>query len=181
MIRLLRRGVAPPVFTALLLCVPMTAANYAAQKLTVDGFEVIRLSDAAHHTEVSIVPSIGNIAYDMKVNGKPVLWSPYTSLADFKAKPTLLGVPFLAPWANRLDEDAFWANGKKYLLNPELGNFRRDGNRLPIHGLLNYVPDWAVVEMRGDAKSAVVTSRLEFWKHPQWMAQFPFAHTIEMT
>ena len=26
-----------------------------------------------------------------------------------------------------------------------------------------------------------VTSRLEFWKRPDWMAQFPFAHAIEMT
>ena len=26
-----------------------------------------------------------------------------------------------------------------------------------------------------------MTSRLEFWKHPELMAQFPFAHTIEMT
>jgi aldose 1-epimerase len=26
-----------------------------------------------------------------------------------------------------------------------------------------------------------VTSRLEFWKHPELMAQFPFAHSIEMT
>ena len=26
-----------------------------------------------------------------------------------------------------------------------------------------------------------MTSRLEFWKHPELMAQFPFAHSIEMT
>jgi aldose 1-epimerase len=26
-----------------------------------------------------------------------------------------------------------------------------------------------------------VTSRLEFWRRPEWMAQFPFAHTVEMT
>lgn len=26
-----------------------------------------------------------------------------------------------------------------------------------------------------------MTSRLEFWKYPEWMAQFPFAHSYEMT
>src|SRR5207302_5299498 len=26
-----------------------------------------------------------------------------------------------------------------------------------------------------------ITSRLEFWRHPKWMAQFPFAHAIEIT
>ena len=36
-------------------------------------------------------------------------------------------------------------------------------------------------ELRADDHSAWVTSRLEFWKYPDLMAQFPFAHTIEMT
>ena len=31
-------------------------------------------------------------------------------------------------------------NGKKYLLNPDLGNFRYDGNQKPIHGLLAFSP-----------------------------------------
>jgi aldose 1-epimerase len=38
-----------------------------------------------------------------------------------------------------------------------------------------------VKEVRADASSAWVTSRLEFYRHPQFMAQFPFAHVIEMT
>lgn len=156
-------------------------ANYSARKITVDGFEVVRLTDAAHRTEVSILPSIGNFAYEMKVNGHNVFWWPYKTLADFKAKPGFAGVPFLAPWANRLDQDAFWANGKKYVLNPLLGNLRRDQNLLPIHGLVSYATDWQVVRVNADARAAEVTSRLEFWKKPDWMAQFPYAHTIEMT
>jgi aldose 1-epimerase len=98
-----------------------------------------------------------------------------------KAKPNLCGVPFLAPWANRLDQPAFYANGKKYALNPDLGNVRFDGNHLPIHGLLSFTTLWEVVEAKADSKSAHVTSRLEFWKYPDLMAQFPFAHSIEMT
>src|SRR3989442_3857816 len=35
--------------------------------------------------------------------------------------------------------------------------------------------------MKADAGAAWVTSRLEFWKYPELMAQFPFAHTIDMT
>ena len=34
---------------------------------------------------------------------------------------------------------------------------------------------------QSDEKAAKVTSRLEFWKYPDLMEQFPFAHTIEMT
>jgi aldose 1-epimerase len=167
----------------LLLALPFMsqAASYSASKAVVDGIEVIRLSDPDHKTEVSVVPSIGNNAYEMKVNGKNLFWFPFQSLADFKAKPVLAANPFLAPWANRLDQDALFANGNKYLLNPGLGNIRRDPNGKPIHGLLLFSPDWKVVAAEADGRSAWVTSRLEYWKRPELMAQFPIAHTIEMT
>ncbi len=156
-------------------------AQYSASRTSVEGIEVVRLTDAARRTEVSIAPSIGNIAYEMKVNGKNLFWLPTSSLAAFKQHPALAGNPFLAPWANRLDQDAFWADGRKYILNPELGNLRRDQNQHPIHGLLAFSSDWEVAEVRSDDRHAEATSRLEFWKHPDLMAQFPFAHTIEMT
>ncbi len=165
----------------LLLPLMTTAANYSASRTAVDGIEVVTLADASHHMEVSIAPSIGNMAYEIRAGGKNILWFPYHSPADFKSQPNLCGVPFLAPWGNRLDDDFFWANGKKYLLNPTLGNLRRDKNQKPIHGLLNFSPAWAVVSADADAGSAWATSRLEFWKHPEMMAQFPFAHTITMT
>jgi aldose 1-epimerase len=166
---------------ALLLPLMTQAANYTARQATVDGIEVVQLADAASHTEVSIALSIGNMAYEIQVGGKNILWFPYKSPAELKAKPQFCGIPFLAPWANRLDGDAYWVNGMKYLLNPGLGNFRRDSHQKPIHGLLNYSPDWEVVSVAADDRSASVTSRLEFARHPEMMAQFPFAHTISMT
>src|SRR5206468_2940093 len=51
----------------------------------------------------------------------------------------------------------------------------------PIHGFLSAANQWKVVEAKADGKSAWVTSRLEFYRQPAWMAQFPFAHTIDMT
>lgn len=166
---------------ALLVPVMCEAANYSAKKSVADGIEIVQLTDRVHAIEVSIVPSIGNIAYSMTLHGKNVLWSPFKSLAEMKANPALCGVPFLAPWANRLDQDAFYANGKKYLLNPDLGNIRRDANQRPIHGLLLFSSYWKVVQLEADGQSALVTSRLEFWRYPELMAQFPFAHTIAMT
>jgi len=169
------------ILAALLFPLMSMAANYSAQKTVVDGIEVVRLAHQAHDVEVAIAPSLGNLAYEFKVNGKNVLWLPYKTLAELKAKPQFGGIPFLAPWANRLSDDAFFANGKKYRLNPDLGNIRRDQNQKPIHGLLNFSPYWKVTAVEADDGSARVTSRLEFWKYPELMAQFPFAHTIEMT
>lgn len=166
-----------------LLMVPLMvqAGNYSAQRTTIDGIEVIQLKDSAHKIEVSIAPSLGNNACEIKANGKHILWSPYQNLKEFPDKPVQLGNPLLAPWANRIDGDAYWANGKRYLLNPELKNYRYDSNKQPIHGLVVFAKEWKVTHVQADGRSASVTSRLEFWRRPDWMAQFPFAHNIEVT
>ena len=52
-----------------------------------------------------------------------------------QGKPGLSGIPFMGPWANRLDEQAFYANGKRYAFDMELGNVR---GAIPIHGFLSY-------------------------------------------
>jgi aldose 1-epimerase len=143
--------------------------------------DVVRLEDAGRQTVVSIVPSNGNNAFQMKVRGKDVLRCPYTSAAQFSKARGFTGIPFLAPWANRLDEPAFYANGKRYILNLRLGNVRPEpGNRF-MHGFLVNASQWEVTELKADANAAWATSRLEFYRQPDWMAQFPFAHTIEMT
>jgi aldose 1-epimerase len=154
--------------------------NYTAERETAAGLEVIHLADAARKTSVRIAPALGNNSYEMTVNGQRVFWSPYQTLAEWKAKPAMAGNPFLAPWANRLDQDAFWANGKKYQLNPELKNYRKDGFQQPIHGMVVYTPHWQVTSLVSGDEHASVTSRLEFWRYPDWIAQFPFAHDIGM-
>jgi aldose 1-epimerase len=116
----------------------------------------------------------------MKVNGKDAIYYPYASDSDALKARGASGIPFLAPWANRLDEHAFYANGKKYVLNLELGNIRLDSDH-PIHGFLTGTSEWKVTEAKADDRAAWVTSRLEFYRQPDWMAQWPFAHIIEMT
>jgi aldose 1-epimerase len=157
------------------------AANYAARKTVQDGVEIVVLTDAARRVEVSIAPGVGNIAYEMKVNGKNVFWTPFRTVADMKARPAHCGNPFLWPWANRIDQQSYWVNGKHYILNPELKNYRLDGKQQPIHGMLTFSADWQVTHVSADGRSAWATSRFEFWKYPDLMAQFPFAHTVEMT
>ena len=140
--------------------------------------DVVELNDSRNQTAVSILPALGNLTVEMKVKGHNVLRFPFNSAAEYKGGSGSIGIPFLAPWADRLDEQAFYANGTRYPFDMELGNVRGAN---PIHGFLTSVPDWTVVEARADEQSAWVTSRLEFFKHPSWMKQFPFAHTIEMT
>lgn len=151
-----------------------SAQQYVAQEKG----DVVQLRDAKHDTTVSIVPSVGNIAFEMTVKGQNVLRWPFASVEEFKAKPAMQGIPFMGPWANRLDEQAFYANGRRYALDMELGNVR---GAIPIHGFLTTNNQWKVVEVKADGRSARATSRLEFYRQPLWMKQFPFAHTIDMT
>jgi aldose 1-epimerase len=140
--------------------------------------DVVQLRDARTQTVVSIVPSVGNIAFEMTVKGQNILYWPYASLEEFRARPGMSGIPFLGPWIDRLDEQAFFANGRRHAFDMQLGNVRGD---MPSHGFVTTTDRWNVVEAKADAQGAWVTSRLEFYRQPTWMKQWPFAHTIEMT
>jgi aldose 1-epimerase len=164
---------------ALAFAATASAQNYTAKQITEQDVPIVRLTDAAHGVEVSVMPSAGNRAYEMKVHGKNILYTAATDLAQYQKRPPLDGVPFLAPWANRISEPGFWANGKKYQFNLTLGNVSARG--LPIHGVLVTSQYWKVTEVAADGQSAHVTSKLEFWRYPELMAQWPFAHEYEMT
>jgi aldose 1-epimerase len=161
-------------FLVCLTTLPATAQRYAARR---EG-EIVQLTDTGTDTRVSIAPGIGNIAYRMTVKGHDVLRWPHADMAAFKANPNQTGIPFMGPWINRLDEQAFYANGKRYALDMTLGNIR---GAIPIHGFVTATSEWRLVSVDAGRNGATVTSRLEFFRQPSWMKQWPFAHTIEMT
>lgn len=161
---------------ACLLPAAAVAQNYSVNRDKNDrGDDVIKLVDNARGEQVSLVPSRGNKGVGFKVHGKDVIWP------AGEHDTGLSGIPFLAPWANRLDEAGFWSNGHHYVFNPSLGNFSSDGNGLPIHGLLMSSNLWKIVDTSADDDGASVTCRLEFWKYPELMAQWPFAQEYDMT
>ena len=67
----------------MLLVLPLissAAAQYSARE---EG-EVVRLEDSVHLIRVSIVPSVGNLAFELRVKGENVLRFPYADLAAFR-------------------------------------------------------------------------------------------------
>ena len=102
----------------------------------------------------------------MNVKGQNVLYWPYGSIEEFKARPGMSGIPFLGPWIDRLDEQAFFANGRRRAFDMQLGNVRGD---MPSHGFVTTTDRWSVVETKADSGAAWVTSRLEFYRQPMWM------------
>jgi aldose 1-epimerase len=168
--KLLRLGLAVTIVAV--FAAPAAAQRYTARQ---DG-DVVELADTQAQMNVAVVWSMSN-AWRVQVKGKDLVRASAT-LADFMARPGLNGVPLLAPFANRLDETAFYANGKKYNFDLEQGNVR---GPIPQTGYVNGSKAWQLVEAKADAKSAWVTCRLDFYKIPAFMKQFPFAHTVTMT
>ena len=166
-----------PLLLPAVFCFLATSAMAQTYTATREG-EAVKLTDAKAQTDVWILPSVGNIAYRMTVKGHDILRWPHRSIEAFKAAPNNIGIPFMGPWINRLDEQAFYANGTRYAFDMSLGNIR---GAIPIHGFITTTDKWQLVATGGDRDSAWATSRLEFSKQPAWMKQWPFAHTIEMT
>jgi aldose 1-epimerase len=154
-----------------------TRARQVAPYSAVTTGDIVGLEDTRAGIVVPVVVPMSN-AYEMVVKGHQVIRKTFTDLAQFRERPGLNGVSLLAPFANRLDETAFYANGKKYNFDMELGNVR---GPIPIHGFLSSAKTWKLVEAKADARGAWVTSTLDVYRNPQWMQQFPFAHTITMT
>jgi hypothetical protein len=143
------RRILPAFVLVLAFTAPAVAAGkYSVEKKTVEGYTTYHLLDAQQKMDVGIVPEMGDVVYEFKVNGKDVL-VPVSSLKEFLARHAVsAGMAFLAPWPNRIDHDYYYFEGKKYLLNDEQGNaasflqvcrphgaipFRRDlRNHLPL-------------------------------------------------
>jgi len=120
----------------------------------------------------TIDPQFGNNLFSLKLRDREFLWTP----PNWRSQPALGGIPLLAPWANRIDGDSYYINGRRYRLNPDLENFRRDANGLPIHGLFAFTDRWNI---GAQSESMLVTSL--HVKHPDWLAQFPFNQWITIT
>jgi len=158
-------------------------SDFSIAKKKVEGHTTYLLRDHKRKMDFALAPDIGNWGYSFKANGKEVFYAPESLEAYAKSRGLGYGNPLMAPFANRIDREYYYFEGKKYLLNDELGNFLRTSpTNFPIHGLLHHDPRWEVVKTSAsDVAGAAITSRMEFYKYPDLMAQFPFAHVHEVT
>ena len=160
-----------------LLAIAPAASAQARYRMTRSG-DIVELQDTRAQIVVRVLTTASN-AYQMTVKGEDVIRRTWASIDDIRPRMGLNGIPLLWPFANRLDEQAFYANGQKYTFDAGIGNTGRGA--IPIHGFVQNATAWKVIEAKADAKSAWITSKLEFFRVPQYMTQFPFAHTLTMT
>lgn len=129
----------------------------------------------AHGTDLSIEPQAGCVATSWRLGAREMLALPAPREAFLKSARTG-GIPLLYPYANRLRTDRFNVAGREVNLALQ-SDLKRDGNGLPIHGLLLRWNQWSV-ERLGDssARASIVWA-----EHASLMRAFPFKHTMRVT
>ena len=138
---------------------------------------VVELKDTKADMVVPVVITVGR-PWRIVVKGHDLVRNTAASAEAFEAAPGLGGMPPLFPFANRLDQTAFYANGKKYNFDMELGNVR---GPIPGTGFVGGYKGWQLVDSKADMDGAQVTVKLDFWRNPTFMKQFPFAHAVTLT
>jgi len=156
-------------------------SRYRAEEIDDDGVRLIRLSDSQEQLELTLAPQLGNRAIAFSVRGQNILHFPFANAKAAVGTRGLNGIPFLAPWANRIEGGGFGANGRWFPFPGGENLLRTDANGLPIHGLLTASSLWEVTRTTADAAAAEVTCLLKFWQHPELMANWPFAHEYDIT
>jgi galactose mutarotase-like enzyme len=130
------------------------------------------LSLTVGELSATFLPQLGMTGVSMRWRGREHLALP-GGLPALRAGSTL-GLPLLAPWANRLACLHYRAAGVEVDLTGL--PLHTDGNGLPIHGLLIGQPGWRVggTSTRGDVASARAAIDVD-------SPAFPFPHRIDLT
>ena len=163
---------------AALLLLALPGSAFAQARYTARTFgDVVQLRDTKSDMVVSVLTSVAN-PYEIVIHGHDVIRMGIHSVDQMRANPGLNGIPLLAPFANRLDGTYFYANGRKYNFDLENGTVR---GPIPIHGYISGAAGWQVVRVKADGHAAWITERLDFYKNPLFMQNFPFAHVLTRT
>lgn len=137
--------------------------------------ECWRLQDAG--ITAVMVPSAGMNLVSLEFRGAERLVLPLP-LASFMKAAKTGGVPLLHPWANRLRGDRYDVEGTSVDLGG-IEDLKRDGNDLPMHGLVLRRAEWEVSGIEtAPTGTAAISGRMDWHDGMRDFAAFPFPHQV---
>lgn len=140
-----------------------------------DGFESIILTSTDESTTAEFVPAANMLCCSFTVDGDELLDRRGGVLAYAEQGKTM-GIPLLYPWANRLARFGYRAAGREVTLSRKDARIPRDGNGLPIHGVLPGLLRWQPEGSgAGDAGAAGLA-----WRSDELLGLFPFPHEVRV-
>lgn len=138
--------------------------------------QTVTLTDPSSPVAAQFVPEAGMIGTSLTDSGTELLGQRRGLQAYVEAGKTM-GIPILYPWANRLGDNTYTAQGATVTLTPGENGVRADPNGLPIHGVLAAYAGWRVTAQSENELSAEV----DFGADPKLLASFPFPHLLAVT
>jgi aldose 1-epimerase len=120
----------------------------------------------------SFAPGAGMIGCSLIHDGDELLGQ-REGLARYAESGSTMGIPLLAPWANRVPGERFETLGRDVHLDRCPERVHRDEHGLPIHGLLAGDPRWAVLAAEADSGAARLETSLDVD-----LPCFPFPHAL---
>ncbi|MEA2703733.1 MAG: aldose 1-epimerase [Actinomycetota bacterium] len=125
---------------------------------------------AAGTLEFTVLPDVGMLGVSLRHDGEELLALPH-GVAGYRAGHST-GLPFLAPWANRLSRWSYKAAGVAVDLQGL--PIHTDGDDHPMHGTMGAQPGWEILDLHGGSLRA----RFDFAAREDLLASFPFPHEI---
>lgn len=150
--------------------------QHSAKQHYQNNFEIIELNNKS--ISARIVVNIGNTLFSLKQENE-FLYFPF-SLEEYKNNSKLAGNPFMHPWANRLEDEYIQIENKQYNFPKEHTHLLyRDGNNLPLHGLLLKSDKWKTIELYEDENLCYHIAEFIF-DDTAFLSIFPFKHKIQI-
>jgi galactose mutarotase-like enzyme len=157
----------------------MAVAPHSITEVSVEGFDALRL-ESPEGVAATFVPGAGMVCCSLMHDGAELLET-RGGVAQYVARRSTMGIPFLYPWGNRLGALSYDVGGEGVVLDPatQVPPLRLDPNGLPIHGALAADARWQVTDTHAEDSSALFVARHEYSEHPDLVAVFPFPHVVE--
>jgi galactose mutarotase-like enzyme len=147
-------------------------AGYRIGAALADGLAAWILHDDVADVHATWVPEAGMLGASLVHHGHELLWQGAGVGAYAKAR-RFMGIPFLHPWANRLDHFGYSVGPAEVVLDPASPLLLLDE-----HGL-TASRRWSVLSAAAGADGARLVAGLDF-DDPALLAVFPFPHRLEM-
>ncbi|HEY3944042.1 MAG TPA: aldose 1-epimerase [Solirubrobacteraceae bacterium] len=156
----------------------MALPRYRAEKTKVAELSACVLHDDVKDFHATWLVGAGMLGASLTHRDEELLWQG-AGAGTYANERKFMGVPFLHPWANRLDRFGYQANGHEVELDPSSPLLLLDDNGLPIHGLLTASRAWSLQKLAADEESASMTAALAF-DRSELLRAFPFQHRVEI-
>jgi aldose 1-epimerase len=139
------------------------------------GFESITLASADGSTTAEFVPEANLVCCSFTVDGQELL-DRGRGVRAYAEQGNTMGIPLLYPWANRLARFGYEAAGKDVTISEDDSRIPRDGNGLPIHGVLPGLLCWELEDGGAPESLAAVLE----WRSGELLELFPFVHEVRV-